>query len=181
MHRIIIAALTSILISSLSTASIAEQYYLNANNTQVTWHTRILGLFTVSGTCRATGKITFNQVNPRQSKAYVKISTNSIETGSKSVNKILKGPKFFNSKKQPYIRFRSNKTYIENNVITKMSGTLTIRNISKPATLTIDQVSNTPYRSVSAHTTISRSQFGMRAYPHLVSDKVYIKIKLEEP
>lgn len=66
----------------------------------------------------------------------IKIQADSVNTGSKSKDKRLKGDECFNVEKYPYITFHSTKITQTSPNTFDVSGTFTVRGISKPQALT---------------------------------------------
>lgn len=66
----------------------------------------------------------------------IKIQADSVNTGSKSKDKRLKGDECFNVGKYPYITFHSTKITQTSPNTFDVAGTFTVRGISKPQTLT---------------------------------------------
>ena len=97
------------------------------------------------------------------------------------------GAEFFDAAQFPEIYFRS--TRVERGTVADqllVTGTLTIRGISKPVTLDVhvNQVGthgmhNVPAAGFDAIARINRSDFGMGAYVPAVSDRIDLRITAE--
>lgn len=93
----------------------------------------------------------------------IRIQADSVDTGSKSKDKKLKGDHCFDVEKHPYITFHSTK-------ITEMSpnsfdvaGTFTLRGVSKPEalTFTVDREAGRATGEIKGILTVDRRDFGL--------------------
>ena len=123
--------------------------------------------------------------NPENSSLSVVIDAASIDTGVDAFDQHLQGEKFFNVTQYPTINFTS--TSMEQLVQGrgKVTGDLTIKDITKPVTLdvTLNKVgkhfsSKKDIFGISAKTTIRRDDFGVGLY-NIVGQEVAVQIEVE--
>jgi polyisoprenoid-binding protein YceI len=93
----------------------------------------------------------------------VKIQADSVNSGSKSKDKKLKGEHCFDVEKNPYITFHSTKITQTGPNTFNVSGTFTLRGISKPEalTFTVDREGGGATGEIKGILTIDRRDFGL--------------------
>ena len=194
--------LAAIVIVALSLASVAAEaqttpadvhqaptgrYGLETHHSQVLFSIFHQGLTHFHGRFdRLTGTLDFNAADPAKSAVSITIDTSSIDTPSPQLNQELSGPNVFDAQKFPTATFKSTSIQRTGPTTGKITGDLTIRNITKPVTLdvtfnggSLSPMSNAYAIGFSATTTIKRTDFGitgMRWEP-LVSDDVKLTIE----
>ncbi|MBI3715977.1 MAG: YceI family protein [Betaproteobacteria bacterium] len=134
---------------------------------------------------KVSGVITLDRA-AKTGSVDVTIDTKSIDTGSELFNGHLKGEDFFNAEKFPTITYKSSSMKFEGDKPVAVEGTLTIKGVSKPVTLTLSAVNCAPHPMMKkdacgalAVTTVKRSDFNMGKYAPAVSDEVTITIPVE--
>lgn len=102
-----------------------------------------------------------------------------------ATNKVLRGPEFFNVEKFPAIIFKSSRFLWNSDRLTGIDGTLTLLDMTRPVTLTVQKSGCTPTGTVKrarctadAFLKVNRSDFGMKAWSASVSDEVKIIVEL---
>lgn len=170
---------------SAKTSSSAS-YILDPDHTYVLWHADHFGFSRPSGKWMANGTLNYNVKSPEKSQVNVTINMADLTTGIPDLDKHLKGTLFFNVQKFPTATFVSNKVELKDKQVTKVHGTLTIRDISKPIVLDITREKNAqnpitekPTLGFSATTSLNRSDFGIKTLLPGVGDKIEIEIELE--
>jgi len=94
----------------------------------------------------------------------VKIQADSVNTGSGMKDDELRGDKFFDVKKDPYITFHSTKMVQTGPRTFDAQGTFTIRGVSKPETLTFtDDPEGKGTGEIKGTMAFDRKEFGMNS------------------
>lgn len=135
---------------------------------------------------RLSGTMNFDAAEPEKSTVAITIDTGSVDTPSPQLNTTLSGPDVFDAAKFPRATFTSTSIVRTGPRTGKVTGDLTIRNVTKPVTLDVtfhggnmNPMSDSYAIGFSASTTIKRTDFGitgMRWEP-LVSDDVKLIIE----
>ncbi|HLK50321.1 MAG TPA: YceI family protein [Bryobacteraceae bacterium] len=135
-----------------------------------------------------SGTVDFDPAKPDAGRFDATIDVNSLHTGDPQRDGHLKTPDFFDAAKYPTITFRSKKITPAGGKNYKATGDLTIRGVTKEATLNIENLSDEvtdPWklqrRGVGASTKVSRKDFGLAFDPDgaMVSDTVEITLDIE--
>ena len=134
------------------------------------------------------GTVEFDSAKPDAARFDATIDVNSLHTGDPKRDAHLKTPDFLDVEKFPTITFRSKKITPAGGKNYKATGDLTIRGVTKEATLTVEGLSDEvtdPWklqrRGVAASTKVSRKEFGLAFDPDgaMVSDAVEITLDIE--
>jgi polyisoprenoid-binding protein YceI len=134
------------------------------------------------------GTVEFDPAKPDAARFDATIDVNSLHTGDPKRDGHLKTPDFLDAEKFPAITFRSKKITPAGGKNYKAIGDLTIRGVTKEATLTVEGLSDEvtdPWklqrRGVAATTKVSRKEFGLAFDPDgaMVSDAVEITLDIE--
>jgi len=132
------------------------------------------------------GTISVDNAKPTASSVNVTIPLSSLNTNVKALDEHLKNPDFFDAEKYPNITFKSTKVQALGQDKYKITGDLTIKDVTKPVVL--DAVLNkqgehpmTKVQSIgfNATTSFDRSAFGVGAYIPNVGDKITVNITTE--
>ncbi|WP_374664917.1 YceI family protein [Acinetobacter sp.] len=132
------------------------------------------------------GVINVDNAKPSNSSVNVTIPLSSLNTNVKALDEHLQTADFFDSAKYPNITFKSTKVQAISKTKYKITGNLTIKNVTKPVVL--DAVLNkqgvhpmTKAETVgfNATTSFNRSAFGVGAYVPNVGDKITVNITTE--
>ena len=135
-----------------------------------------------------SGTVEFDSAKPEAARFDASIDVNSLHTGDPQRDGHLKTPDFLDAEKYPTITFRSKKIAPSGGRNYKATGDLTIRGVTREATLTVEGLSDEvtdPWklqrRGVAAATKISRKDFGLAFDPDgaMVSDAVEITLDVE--
>jgi polyisoprenoid-binding protein YceI len=94
---------------------------------------KVHGRFTQWG-----GTIQLDSQQPANSKVEIQIDANSIDTGDARRDGHLKTADFFDTEKYPHITFQSTEVEPVGTNQYRVTGDLTIRDVSKPVTLEVD-------------------------------------------
>jgi polyisoprenoid-binding protein YceI len=109
-----------------------------------------------------------------------------VNTGFALFNEHIQAEDFFNTAKFPTATFVSNKMNFEGDKPVSIDGTLTIKGISKPQTLTVISFMCMPHPmqkkdacGANATVVVKRSDFNMAKHVPYVSDEVSITLPVE--
>lgn len=176
----------SLLATSFSLYAAAESWTLDPEHTSVLWKIEHLGFSTQVGKFYASGTLTVDEKNPKNSKVDAKVKVSDIVTGLPELNKHLLGHQFFDSDKFPIATFVSNKVDVINKNSGKIYGTLSIHGVSKPVTLDVtmnktgqNPINNKMTMGFTATTVIKRSDFGMNTLLPALGDEIKLEISAE--
>lgn len=138
-------------------------------------HTLVLFSIFHSGTTnyygrfdRIAGTMNFDSGEPQKSSVSIQIDMTSLDTPSAALNAELQGPNVFDAVKFPSATFKSTSITRTGPNTGKITGDLTIRNVTKPVTLDVvfhggapNPMSNAYAVGFSASATIKRTDFGI--------------------
>ncbi|QPK65370.1 YceI family protein [Methylomonas sp. LL1] len=163
-----------------------ETYVIDADHTLPRFSYSHFGYSTqVSRFDKTSGKIVLD----RQAKTglvEVVVDTASVNTGIPLFNEHIQGEDFLDSAKYPTMSFISNKFKFEGENPVAVDGTLTLKGITKPVTLTVTSFQCMPHPMLkkdacgaNATAVIKRTDFNMGKYAPQVSDEITITIPVE--
>jgi polyisoprenoid-binding protein YceI len=137
-------------------------------HTQVEFSAKHMGIMTVKG--HFTGvqaAIDFNENDFTASSVEATIDAGTLTTNDERRDAHLKSPDFLNVEQFPTIAFKSSRIEHASHDQYKMTGDLTIRDVTRPITLDVvysgqgkDPMGNM-HAGFSAHTTINRKDWGL--------------------
>ncbi|HAT2124311.1 YceI family protein [Legionella pneumophila serogroup 1] len=189
MKRIYRHFIASILaVFALTSYVYAEPQTLTLDNqhTYVLWKVKHLGFSTQAGKWYASGQLVLDKDNPQQSKVNVTIKVDDIVTGIPELDKHLKGKLFFDTKQFPTATFVSNRVEVMGENKAKVYGMLTLHGVTKPIILNvilnkagINLLNDRETAGFSATTSLTRSDYGIKALIPEVGDDVEIEIEAE--
>ncbi len=185
-----IKALTvGLALASVATFSMAKPvaYQIDPTHTATVFNWNHFGFSTPSANFSdIQGTINVDNAKPANSSVDVTIPLSSLNTNVKALDEHLKTADFFNAEKYPNITFKSTKVQALGQNKYKITGNLTIKDVTKPVVL--DAVLNkqgvhpmTKAESIgfNATTSFNRSAFGVGAYVPNVGDKITVNITTE--
>jgi polyisoprenoid-binding protein YceI len=133
-----------------------------------------------------TGTLNWNAENPSDSSVTVTIDAESVDSGVDVFDGHLNGDRFFDTANYPEITFVSTNIAVTGADTGKITGDLTIKDVTKPVTLDVkfnkgafEERSNLYKLGFSGKTTVKRTDFGMDYLAPAVSDEVDILIETE--
>ncbi len=163
-----------------------QTYKLDPTHTAITWHVSHFGFSTPSGKfMNVDGTLVLDEANPAASSVKVEIKVADGKSGVTKLDDHLAGPEFFDVAKFPTATFTSTKVELTGKDTAKVTGDLTIRGITKPATLDVklnklgENFMKVPTAGFTASTTLKRSDFGITTYLPGLADDVKIDIESE--
>ncbi len=131
-------------------------------------------------------KLMIDADQPENSSLEMTIDTNSLDTFWAERDTHFKSADFFDTAKFPEASFKSTKVTKTGEQTLQIEGDLTIKGITKPATLDVTVTSmgehpmeKKPWVGFAGTTTIKRSDFGMDMYTPYVGDDVTIVLHAE--
>jgi len=132
------------------------------------------------------GELELDSGAMENSKASIAIAVNSIRTNLDYFDDELASRKFFHADKFPHITFSTHSYQPLNDSLGKLTGYVTIRDVTKPITLTVTingamehPMMNKPVIGFSATGSLSRSDFDLDRFVPMVADEVNIRIEAE--
>lgn len=176
-------------IASVATLSMAKpvDYTIDPTHTATVFNWNHFGFSTPSGNFSdIQGVISVDNAQPSNSSVNVKIPLISLNTNVKALDEHLLKGDYFDAEKYPNITFKSTKVQPAGNNKYKITGDLTIKNVTKSVVL--DAVLNkqaehpmtkAPSIGFNATTSFDRSAFGLGAYVPNVGDKITVNITTE--
>ena len=176
-------------LASVATFSMAKPltYTIDPTHTATVFTWNHFGFSTPSGNFSdIQGKIVVDNDKPAQSSVNVTIPLSSLNTNVGALDEHLKGADFFDAAKYPNITFKSTQVQALGQNKYKITGHLTIKDVTKPVVL--DAVLNkqgvhpmTKAESIgfNATTSFDRSAFNVGAYVPNVGDKITVNITTE--
>lgn len=169
--------LTALTITCLTSAAQASEWKLDAANSKVGF--LLQGLLPINALFeKFEGRASYDPKNLKDIKISFVAQADSLNAGLASYR--LKDPDNFNVEKFPKIEFNSSTATAENATQGKITGNLTMRDVSKPVTMTItlDPAQSNDKQVVFKGTaSVKRSDWGMTSNPDLAADDVQLTIE----
>ena len=168
------------------------KWVIDGSHSSVDFSVKHLMVSTVKGAFgEVTGTIEFDDAHPANSEVDAVIQVGSINTRDEKRDGHLKSPDFFEVEKYPTITFKSTKVETISPTEHKVTGNLTIRDVTKEVVLEVDYTgqAKSPFGDTragfSAKTSVNRKDFGLNwnvaleAGGVMVSEKVNITLDIE--
>ena len=184
MKHIVFLALTTVI--STSALASSDTYTIDNTHTFPRFSYNHLGYSTqLSRFDKTTGTITIDRA-AKTGAVNVTIDTTSVNTGSPVFNEHIQGADFLDTAKYPTATFVSNKVNFNGDNVASVDGTLTLKGISKPVSLTVTSFQCMLHPMIlknacgaNATTVVKRTDFNMGKYAPLVGDEVTISLSIE--
>jgi polyisoprenoid-binding protein YceI len=130
------------------------------------------------------GQLDYDPANPAASGVRVVLPLTGLNSFVPKFDEHLRSADFFDAARYPTVVFQSTRTEAAGEGKLKVTGDLTIRDITKPVVLdvTLNKAGirqGRPAVGFDATTTIRRSEFGLGLYAPNVSDEVTLRISTE--
>ncbi len=181
-------ALAAAAIATLSGAAVAapETFVIDGTHSFPRFSYSHFGFSTqLSRFNKTTGKIVLDKA-AKTGSVDVVIDTKSVDTGFTVFNGHIQGEDFLDTEKYPTATFKSTKVNFEGDKPVSVDGSLTIKGVSKPVTLTLNTFQLMPHPMMkkdaigaNATTKIKRTEFNAGKYAPNVGDEVTIDIAVE--
>ena len=132
---------------------------------------------------KMAGKVRIVPGKPQSARIDVTFDATALEAPDETTLKRLRGEKFFWVEKYPQVRFVGKNLTLTDDKRGSVSGNLTARGVTKPATLEVtfdvDPLTAPPGQPINftGTTTIDRREFGMKSYQLVVGNDVDITLK----
>ena len=166
-----------------NSASVPQRYTLDASASNVSAKVPFFGLASKTARFpRMEGAVTIVPGAPEKALIDVTFDATAIEAPDSVTLARLRSDKFFWVEKYPSIRFIGRSLKLSSTTRGTVSGELTARGVTRPATLAVtfnaDPIAQAGKPiSFTGTTTIDRRRFGMKAYQLVVGNKVDITLK----
>lgn len=159
---------------------------IDPNHANAQFFVKHLGISTVQGEfTKVTGTVTIDNSDITKSTVDVTIPTDTVYTRVTMRDNDLKSEHFLDVAQYPSITFKSTKITANGDGTYDVTGDLTIRGVTKPATLKVTELSK-PIQAMggsregaSATLDINRQDFGVAADPGMVGNEIHILIDIE--
>lgn len=184
MKRIMLLSLAA----TLSSAALAapETYIIDSNHTLPRFSYSHFGFSNqLSRFDKTSGKIVLDR-QAKTGSVEVTIDTTSVNTGVPLFNEHIQAADFLDIAQYPTATFTSNQLKFEGDKLVAVDGTLTLKGIGKPVTLTVTSFQCMPHPMLkkdacgaNATTVVKRTDFNMGKYAPNVGDDVTLTIPVE--
>ena len=163
----------------------ATNYLIDPKETRAEFELWFLGLLPLQGKfLRTAGTLEYDRAT-RHGSIDVIIDATTLAADNPRAQGLARGPEFFAVEKYPVIAFRSSRFVFGVSQLETIEGSLTLVGSTRPVVLTVIDsrcevaVKLEPARChAAAELVIKRSAFGMKAWPHAVSEEVTIRIAI---
>jgi polyisoprenoid-binding protein YceI len=163
-----------------------ESFTIDQSNTFPSFEVGHMGFATQSGRFNRTSGVVVMDEQKKRGKVDITIDANSIDTGIKQLDQVLREFDFLNVAQHPSLTFRSSQFRFDNDQLVAVDGTLTMLGVTRPISLTVthykcgvDVASSRYVCDVDAEASFKRSDHGMTKLIPIVSDDVKLRIKVK--
>lgn len=153
----------------MATAAVTTKWAIDPTHSEVSFKIKHLVISTVTGYFREfEGSITTDGDDWADAEAEFKAKIDSVDTNQAQRDAHLKSDDFFNAEKYPYLSFKSTKVEKIDNEHYKMTGDLTIRDVTKSVPLDVqflgeaDDAYGNHKAGFEITGIINRQEFGLR-------------------
>lgn len=155
----------------------ARLYRIDPERTTVAFSVRA-GFGRVDGRItRTEGTVTHDATRPASARVDAAVPLTTLATGDAGLDRMLKGPDWFDVAASPTMRFVSDGAVAEGRSA-RIRGRLTVRGVTAPVELVSAATDEaTGELRFVARTEIDRRRFGMTRMPGLVSDRVTVRVE----
>jgi polyisoprenoid-binding protein YceI len=158
------------------------RYAIDKQGSTITFRSRhLFGLAPVRGTMAVRGGLVDIADPITNSSVQVEIDTTSFHTGSRHRDQDVRSPRFLDATRYPWMRFTSARLDRSDGRWT-LAGTLTVRDVARPVSLTIERSTVQPGTPnsflVCASTRIDRTDFGLTAAKGLAGRHLDVSLRI---
>jgi polyisoprenoid-binding protein YceI len=188
MNKLLKLSAAIALIAGTATSAMAapETYNVDSSHTFPSFSYNHFGLSTqLSKFNKTTGTLVLDAA-AKTASVDVVIDMKSVETGSTAFNGHIQGADFLDTTNFPTASFKSTKVVFEGDKPAAIEGNLTIKGVTKPVTLKVNQfvsmahpMLKKPAIGANASTVIKRSEFNAGKFAPNVGDDVTITLAVE--
>jgi polyisoprenoid-binding protein YceI len=159
------------------------RYAIDRRASTITFKSRhLFGLAPVHGTMAIRDGLVDMADPLTGSSVQVELDTASFDTGSGQRDRDVRSPRFLDAERYPSITFTSQRLDRSNGRWT-LTGTLTVRDVTRPVSLTIERSTVRPGRPRSlvvwATTRIDRTEFGLTAARGLAGRHLDLSLRIQ--
>lgn len=178
----------TLIAGSLAPAAFAApvSYTLDGTHTEVVFSWSHFGFSNPTAKFQsASGTLVLDEENPANSSVEVSFDINSINSGVPAFNDHLKSADFFDAAKYPTATFKSTKVELTGKDTAKVTGDLTIKDVTKPIVLDVKlnkigtNMQQKTVAGFSAKGELLRSDYNAGNFAPGVSDEIKLKITVE--
>lgn len=167
--------------------SSSTPWVLEAAHTHIGFSVRHLGLTSTPGVFKQfSAQLHFHAQNIEASRVTFEVETASIDTALEVRDHHLRGADWFNVQAHPKSVFISHAVRRTGDDRYTIEGDLSLCGVTLPATFeatltghAVNPWTQAPVVGFKAATTISRSAYGMKAFPGAIADEVHLVIETE--
>lgn len=173
------AALLSVALVAFAASAQPSTYRIDPERTRAEFDVDHLGVFRAHG--RFTGVAGTLQYDAASHAGAIDlaIAVSSVATGWDSRDTFLRGTSMFDASRFPRMRFVSRRFEFVDGRLARVEGDLTMRDVTRPVTLTVRTLRCEPAACVAeAGGTIRRRDFAMDAWWPLIGDEVELHLRL---
>lgn len=172
--------------AALPAAAAPETFVIDGMHTFPTFSYSHFGYSVQSSKfAKTSGKVVLDKA-AKAGSVDVLIDTKSVETGAALFNEHIQGEDFLDTAKFPTATFKSTKVNFDGDKVASVEGSLTLKGITKPVTLTVTGFQCMPHPmakkdacGANATTKVKRTDFNMGKYAPYVGDDVTISLAIE--
>ena len=186
MTRRPLLAIASLLLAFGTVQAATLAYKLDSNHTMVLASWDHFGYsHPVAYFGQADGTLVYDATKPEASNVQVTLPLAGLDALVPDLTEHLRSPDFFDAGKYPAITFRSTKVEAAGEGRLKVTGDLTIRDVTRPVVLDValnkagEGRNGQPKIGFDATASISRSEFGVARFVPNVSDRIELRISTE--
>jgi polyisoprenoid-binding protein YceI len=164
-------------------------WQLDPLHSSVIWRSRHFGLSWYTARFDTLGaSLTFDPDQPEAARLTAIINADSVSTGNSEFDRQLRGPNWFSAEHHPQIIFETTRIVLGEDGNGQAFGDLTIRGITRPATMNIhfyggtyNFLENSDMIGFAADMVLSRREFGIGSFipSAIAGDEVRIRIEAE--
>jgi polyisoprenoid-binding protein YceI len=166
--------------------AVTEEFAIDPGHAFPMFEVKHLGIATQRGRFDHTSGTVMLDREAGVGSVDVVIDARTIDTGNAVLDKLLRGPTFFDTGKYPEIRYKASQVSLIEGKPSVVEGELTLLGITRSVPLEVSglQCTRKPLLvvlrcGVDMKTTFRRSDFGMSAMESFVADEVTILIQAE--
>lgn len=132
------------------------------------------------------GSLDLDSISPKDSRLYVRVNANSIDTNSAELDQKLRSKSMFNVSEHPFVTFESTSITLSNKKTAIISGELTLAGVIRPLDIEATFVGSgtNPLNGkktigFSGKGSLFRSEYGLKEWLPFVGDEVSLIIEAE--
>lgn len=172
----------AVVIGTSSDFAFAADWQFDLNKTQIHFATPPEGMMQVTGQFnKFDGQIKGDVFDQKNIQINFVVDANSVATGSRMNDGVMKGSSLFNTEKYPTVNFKSTSVTLVDPVHVIMQGDLTMLGVTKPikAKVTLEKPQFDPATKIvsmntAADLVIRRSEWGMTGYSSFVGNDIAV-------